>query len=143
MRYFLSVCLVSIFFISCNQTKKETTQKKEEMVMYQPSEMAALMNAMYHENMTLKNKILKGDTIAENFPERYLNIHSAVLTDPDDRTASFEAFSKMYIQNMQAVYNTTQDSLPAKFNTAVNSCIACHKTTCTGPIPRIKKLLIK
>ncbi len=136
MRYLIVVLFV---FFSCKEEKK---QPKETLVMYESSEMAALMNAMYESNMTVKNKILNSEAIG-SFPQTFLNIHSAVLTDPADRNASFEAFSKLYIQNMQQVYNGSKDSLEQNFNKAINSCIACHETMCTGPIPRIKKLLIK
>ncbi|CAM1352973.1 hypothetical protein [Tenacibaculum ascidiaceicola] len=139
MKQSIIVLLMSLALFSCKEKKEE---QKEELIMYQSSEMAALMNAMYEGNMTIKNKILEGESIGD-FPETYLNIHSAVLTDPADRNISFEAFSKQYIQNMQQVYSGSKDSLKQNFNQAVNSCIACHKTTCTGPIPRIKKLLIK
>ncbi|WP_440069903.1 hypothetical protein [Tenacibaculum discolor] len=139
MKQSIIVLLMSLALFSCKEKKEE---QKEELIMYQSSEMAALMNAMYEGNMTIKNKILEGESIGD-FPETYLNIHSAVLTDPADRNVSFEAFSKQYIQNMQQVYSGSKDSLKQNFNQAVNSCIACHKTTCTGPIPRIKKLLIK
>jgi len=139
MKNVLELLCIALFLFSC---KKEIKQPKEELIMYQSSEMAALMNAMYEGNMTVKNKILEGDSIG-NFPDIYLNIHDAVLTDPADRNASFEAFSKLYIQNMQQVYSGSQDSLKQNFNQTINSCIACHETTCRGPIPRIKKLLIK
>ncbi|XRE43769.1 hypothetical protein ACIVBQ_001973 [Tenacibaculum discolor] len=139
MKQLIIVLLMSLALFSCKEKKEE---QKEELIMYQSSEMAALMNAMYEGNMTIKNKILEGESIGE-FPENYLNIHSAVLTDPADRNVSFEAFSKQYIQNLQQVYSGSKDSLKQNFNQAVNSCIACHKTICTGPIPRIKKLLIK
>lgn len=139
MKQLIIVLLMSLVFFSCKDKKEE---QKEELIMYQSSEMAVLMNAMYEGNMTIKNNILEGESIGD-FPETYLNIHSAVLTDPADRNANFEAFSKLYIQNMQQVYSGSKDSLKQNFNQAVNSCIACHKTTCTGPIPRIKKLLIK
>ncbi|NVK09995.1 MAG: hypothetical protein HWD89_13160 [Tenacibaculum sp.] len=139
MKQSIIVLLMSLALFSCKEKKEE---QKEELIMYQSSEMAALMSAMYEGNMTIKNKILEGESIGD-FPETYLNIHSAVLTDPADRNISFEAFSKRYIQNMQQVYSGSKDSLKQNFNQAVNSCIACHKTTCTGPIPRIKKLLIK
>ncbi|WGH75040.1 hypothetical protein P8625_13305 [Tenacibaculum tangerinum] len=139
MKPFIVVLLMCLVLFSCKEEQKEP---KQELVMYQSSEMAALMNAMYEGNMTIKNKILEGESIG-NFPETYLNIHNAVLTDPADRNASFDAFSKLYIQNMQQVYSGSKDSLKQNFNQAINSCIACHKTTCTGSIPRIKKLLIK
>lgn len=139
MKYSIIILVLSLVFFSC---KKEKKQFKEELIMYQSSEMASLMNVMYEGNTTIKQKIMRGDSIGE-FPSAYLNIHSAVLTDPADRNASFEVFSKRYIENMKQVYTGAKDSLKQNFNQAINSCIACHQTTCTGPIPRIKKLLIK
>ena len=48
-----------------------------------------------------------------------------------------------YIDNVRAIYDSTS-TIPLKnrYNNAINSCISCHTTECTGPIPRIKKLLI-
>ncbi|CAM1370726.1 conserved hypothetical protein [Tenacibaculum sediminilitoris] len=139
MKNFIVILLMSLVFFSCKEEKKKPN---EEFIMYQSSEMAALMNTIYEGNMTIKNKILQGELLG-GFLETYLNIYSAVLTNPANRNASFEAFSKLYIKNMKQVYSGSKDSLKQNFNQAVNSCIACHKTTCIGPIPRIKKLLIK
>ncbi|WP_431165917.1 hypothetical protein [Tenacibaculum halocynthiae] len=136
-RLLIILILISLLF-SCKKEEKKNT----ELIMYKQSEMAALMNTMYHVNLDLKEKILKGQ-IPDSFPERYLKIHTATLTDSTDRTSSFKQFSNLYIQNMKKVYTSSKDSLTTNFNQAVNSCIACHQTTCTGPIPRIKKLLIK
>ena len=110
--------------------------------MYKFSEMALLMEEMYKANEDLKNKIINKKAIGD-FSEKFLNIHSAILTNPKDRDASFEIFSKAFIENQKAVYSASPKEVKDQFNLMVNSCIACHKTTCSGPIPRIKKLLIK
>lgn len=144
MRY--TLLILSLFLFACNtQPKQEPTVAKpaEKMQMYQPSEMALLMEEMYQANMKVKNQIKAGE-LPKSFPEKFKNIHKAVLTDPSDRTASFESFSKNYLDNLASVY-TAANATAAKtrFNNTVNACVACHQTTCTGPIPRIKKLLIR
>jgi cytochrome c553 len=145
-----SIFVILSFFLlfSCSEElKKVEVEKeavtKEKMVMYQPSEMANLMNEMYQANMKVKNQIKAGQ-LPEGFPEKFKNIHKAVLTDPTDRTDSFKVFSDNYLANLESVYKATEvKDAQERFNNTINACVACHQTTCTGPIPRIKKLLIK
>jgi len=143
MRKLILLILGSIFFFSCDAAKKETPKNNdEELVMYEFSEMALLMEEMYKTNEDLKKKIVNKEAIGE-FSDKFLNIHSAVLTKPKDRDASFEIFSKAFVENQQAIFSASPDEVKDQFNVMVNTCIACHKTTCSGPIPRIEKLLIK
>lgn len=138
--FLLGICLS---ILSCNSTEKKPLKNTKEtaLVMYKFSEMALLMEDMYLANEKLKEKILKQEDLG-SFPEKFINIHTAVLTDVNDRTASFEVFSKALIANQKAIYSSSTDSVKNQFNTMVNTCVACHETTCSGPIPRIKKLLI-
>ena len=76
------------------------------------------------------------------FPADFLNIHTEVLTDPTDRNSGFEGFSRAFLLNQQAVFSDKTTDKKEQFNVMVNACVACHKTTCIGPIPKIKKLLI-
>ncbi|WP_034057184.1 hypothetical protein [Lacinutrix jangbogonensis] len=147
MKYIL--CYISFAFIlSCNSNSNTNAQQKdisEKKVydMYEASEMAILMNEFYAINENIKNDILAGN-MPEEFPSDFLKIHTAELSDFKKRTAKFDAFSKLYIDAEQEVFNT-ESVFPVKerFNNAVGVCISCHQTECTGPIPRIKKLLIK
>lgn len=104
--------------------------------------MAALMLLMYETNAQNKQLILEGKQ-PKKFPEEFLKIHTAQLTDLTDRTADFKTFSDFYLSNLQEVFDSPSDSLIIKHNATVTSCIACHQTTCIGPIPKIKKLLIQ
>lgn len=143
MKRFIVLILCSLSVLSCNSVKKEEVKKfDEELVMYQFSEMALLMEEMYKTNETLKQKIVNNEDLGE-FSDKFLNIHSAILTDPKDRNNSFEIFSKAFIENQQAIFSASQNEVKDQFNIMVNTCVACHKTTCLGPIPRIEKLLIK
>ncbi len=135
--------IIALGFFACNTPaeKKAETVKTEELVMYKSSEMALLMREMYIFNEKTKEKIIKNEELGE-FPANFLNIHSAILTDPADRNSNFEAFSKGFITNQEAVFSASSKATKEQFNKMVNSCVACHKTTCIGPIPKIKKLLI-
>ena len=103
--------------------------------------MAALMLEMYALNLENKSLILAGKN-PQKLPKEFYKIHSAKLTDSTDRNASFEAFSELHLYTYQQLMTSSKDSLITNHNKTINSCIACHKTTCIGPIPRIKKLLI-
>ncbi|MEO9570083.1 MAG: hypothetical protein ABJH82_13290 [Polaribacter sp.] len=131
--------LMSVF--SCKkETPKEIIIVESKKV--KQSEMAALMNKMYDKNLENKMLVLEGKS-PKDFPEEFLNIHTAQLTNSSDKKPTFNTFSDFYLKSFQKVYNTPKDSLVYRHNKAINSCIMCHETTCVGPIPRIKKLLIK
>lgn len=148
MKRFFSAISFLFVFVSCNETAEKATpenSEKQEIVydMYEPSEMANLMNQMYAYNLEVKNAIVSGKDI-EEFPLDFLKIHTAELSDFKKRNETFESFSKLFIQAEKELYNPNSEvSETDRFNTVVNLCISCHQTECTGPIPRIKKLLIK
>ncbi len=131
--------LITVFSCKKNETKEVVIIENK---VVKQSEMAALMLKMYDKGLENKKLVIKGET-PENFPDEFLKIHSAQLTDPSDRTKNFKTFSDFYLNSFREIYNTSKDSLVINHNNAINSCIACHETTCVGPIPRIKKLLIK
>lgn len=140
MKVFLS-CLFLLFVFACN-TKVEKTTKSKELIMFEPSEMANLMNEMYAYNFSLKQQVKAGKLLNE-FPERFLNIHSATLTDASDRDSLFEVNSKLFIQAQKSLFDSDSSNLRHRYKAVVNACISCHEVTCRGPITRIEKLYIK
>ena len=137
--------IILLVFIGCNSAKEEQPKEESKFVydMYEPSEMANLMNAMYDYNLTIKKKILKGE-VPQDFPLEFMKIHTAELSDFKYRNETFEAFSTLFINAEKEVFNQdATQSIEQRFNNAVGVCISCHQTECTGPIPRIKKLLIQ
>lgn len=134
--------LISLCLLSCNSDKKEV---KDELVldMYEPSEMSLLMNEMFEINEQIKQDIIDGK-IPENFPLEFLEIHTAEMSEFKDRNETFQTYSKLFIEKEQDIFETaSNEEARERFNQAINLCISCHQTECTGPIPRIKKLLIK
>lgn len=131
-----------LLFVGCNAKKEQKVEITPKGNFYKQSEMAALMLLMYQKNAENKQLILDGKQPKE-FPEEFLKIHTAQLTDSTNRTLEFKTFSDFYLRNMKSVFEPTKESLINKHNNTINSCITCHQTTCVGPIPKIKKLLIQ
>lgn len=152
---FSSLLIVGlIFFQSCKEEeKKETADAKtaectsdsskndDGFDMYEMSEMAALMEQMYVDNQRLKERILKGDTIGR-FPQHFMRIHKAVLTDETDKDQFFNEQAKKFIEAQELIYNDPENA-KEHFNNGIDACIKCHEVKCGGPIPKIKKLYIK
>ncbi len=136
----------SLFLLSC-QKKEEpkeekcTSGKEKKLVMYKMSEMAALMEQMYVDNLRVKKQIINGEAIGQ-FPKHFLKIHTAKFTDEFDNDAFFKSNALLYINAQKLIYSDPKN-VKQHFNEGVNTCLNCHKNKCGGPIPRIKKLYIK
>ena len=126
---------------SCTTEIKETSKDDDGFEMYQMSEMAALMEQMYVDNQRLKERIIKGDTIGQ-FPQHFLKIHKAVMTDEQENDDFFKEQAAKFIKAQEMIYKDPKNA-KEHFNKGVDACVQCHQQKCGGPIPRIKKLYIK
>ncbi|SDH75391.1 hypothetical protein SAMN04489796_10493 [Winogradskyella thalassocola] len=143
----LSIVILSfLMLVSCKNEEKiaeEPTKKAIVYDMYQPSEMAGFMNAMYAYNQQLKAQIVAGET-PTRLPLDLLKLHSAEMSNGKSRTQNWQSFVNVFIESQKAVVDTLSNTeLKERYNVAINNCLSCHKTECTGPIPKIKKLLIQ
>jgi cytochrome c553 len=149
----LSILLVLATFLSCQQKTENavdevattledstTVTKSKKFDMYEMSELALLMEQMYVENQRLKNKIVANDSLG-GFPEHFRNIHESAFTDPTEKDAFFKEQAALFLAAQEKIYQDP-DNAKQHFNQAVNVCIECHQVKCSGPIPKIKKLLI-
>ncbi|MEZ4853972.1 hypothetical protein [Flavobacterium sp.] len=147
MKKIVIILGIAVLLLSCQKKQEEsceTDAKKnnaEGFEMYEMSEMAALMEQMYVDNERLKNRIISGDTIGV-FPQHFIRIHEAVLTDETDKDAFFKEQAQKFIQAQELIYKEPEKA-KEHFNNAIDACINCHKVKCGGPIPRIKKLYIQ
>ena len=123
---------------SCSSDVENT--KSSKFKMYEMSEMSALMEQIYVDNQRLKQRILKGDTIG-SFPNHFLQIHKAVMTDPNENDTFFKEQAANFIKAQELIYEDPKNA-KQHFNDGVNACIQCHEVKCGGPIQRIKKLYI-
>lgn len=141
---FKILILVLVCF-SCKDnpdTEVKTDEAKPELIMYQPSEMANLMKVMYAYNLQLKEQIKRGEQPV-TMPLDLIKLHSAEMSNGHSRTATWNSFVNVFIESQQVLADTLSNiDLKERYNTVINNCLACHKTECTGPIPKINKLLI-
>ncbi|MGV9003712.1 hypothetical protein [Flavobacterium sp.] len=121
--------------------KCDTASSGKKLEMYEMTEMALLMEQMYVDNKRLKERIIKGESIG-TFPEHFLKIHSAKMTDESENDDFFKEQAKKYIIAQQLIYEDPKNA-KEHFNNGVDACVKCHEQKCGGPIPRIKKLYIK
>lgn len=110
--------------------------------MYKTTEMANLMRLMLAENDELRKQIINGQDIG-SFNDEYLKIHVAKMTDTSQKDATYSTFAKHFVQMQQSIYLVDRVKRKEQFNNMVNACVACHRDRCSGPIPRIQKLLIE
>lgn len=122
------------------EQKCTTDTTKSRFKMYEMSEMSLLMEQMYVDNERLKERILNGETIGV-FPNHFLQIHKAVMTDQEENDLFFKQQAALFIKAQELIYKDPKNA-KQHFNDGVNACISCHKVKCGGPIQRIKKLYI-
>ncbi len=139
--FFMSV----LFLTACNEEKKKDADMVEQKTentfeMYEMSEMAALMEKMYTDHEAVKAQLENGE-LTSVFPEYLLKIHTAAFTDESDNDDVFKNWANLYIEYEKNIYTDKENAI-THYNNAVNACIYCHQQKCTGPVPRIKKLLI-
>jgi len=147
MKKVVLLLFASLLILSCikkeetkAEAKKEVSEKKN-FEMYEMSEMAALMEQMYVDNQRLKERIKSGDTIGQ-FPQHFMKIHKAVMTDESENDDFFKEQAAKFIQAQELIYKDPKNA-KEHFNNGVDACLKCHEVKCGGPIPRIKKLYIE
>lgn len=149
MKY--TIIVILFLSIACAEKKTDSNNNEknakkvvsnDDLVMYEPSELATLMQEMYDANKNWKEEVLKGN-IPKDFPKKYKTIHSAISTNENAGSDFFNAMASSYISSVDAFTNASSENVKEKYNNMVNVCVACHISVCPGPVGRIKKLLIK
>lgn len=115
--------------------------EKKEFVMYEQSEMTAVMLHMYQVNEQLKSRIVSGEDIGD-FSAPFERILTAQQTGNKEMDAFFKSHAETFLALQRSIYENP-DTAAEQFNVAVNACIACHQVKCPGPIQKIEKLYIK
>jgi len=138
--------LFLITLVACNhnneekKNKEEINSTEEPFQLYQMSEMASFMEKMYADHKRIKAQLVAGEKV-DSLNFELAKIFYARMTDSTDNDATYKEKATLFVEYEEQLI---KDSLQQKdiYNKAVNLCISCHQIKCTGPIPRIKKLLI-
>jgi cytochrome c556 len=134
-----------IISFSCSSEKKDsssTEQNKTSQNTINPngdSELALLMREMYDEAARVKKQVKNGEPVSLTLD--YDKILTAHATDQEEaETPEFKAFAQLYLNSLESLKSAQADQVEGIFSQMVESCIACHKTFCPGPLVRIQKL---
>lgn len=141
-RLVLLILLISLFSCITKNEKIEVVEEEKVFVTYELSPMAALMERMYAESLLLKGQIVEKDTNIVVSTDFIKELEFAALTVPSDKDAFFEIQMKEFVD----LYTSLESQEVIKkesYNAMIQSCLSCHQVKCTGPIERIKKLIIK
>lgn len=105
------------------------------------SELALLMREMFDDGM-----LVKADMLAGNEPDikvKYQRIHTAKATQPEKvATTEYQLFAKAYENAMDQLVASTPVDRVMTYQTMVQTCMNCHQKMCTGPMVKIKKMVL-
>lgn len=144
--FYLSFLLFGL--ISCGgEEQKSVAGKKDSADCEKPaitdSELTLLMRDMETQMKVARQCIIDNQPLPDSISLNFVNIHSAIPTDPADHNEQFESFASAFLANTNRIKSAEDSSRVQVFNASVQSCIDCHHSFCPGPIERIGKLRIK
>ncbi len=150
-KFFVSgILFLFVFFANCSYSAKQeekavadsaNCEKPKPLNPNGDSELALLMRKMMHASESMKEMVLQGN-VPKEFPEEFMNIHTAKPTDSETKKASFDGFAGSYISNVKTFVNSPKEELTKNYNAMITACVNCHSEHCPGPLKAINKLKI-
>ena len=144
----IAIFVMAIFVSSCSdssqperktEVNKTSPAKKQNGVLYVPSELALHMRHMYDNMKLVGEHVGNGTQIPDSLLTGYETISTAVATNPDEIGPKFQGFAKGWLLEVETMRNEPNKE---NYNNIMNACVNCHNAYCPGPIPKIKRLKI-
>lgn len=148
--FVLGILFLFVFLANCSNNAKQeekaivdtaNCEKPKPLNPNGDSELALLMRKMMHASESMKEMVLQGN-LPKEFPEEFMNIHTAKPTDSDTKKASFDGFASSYISNVKTFVSSPKEELTKNYNAMITACVNCHSEHCPGPLKAINKLKI-
>lgn len=103
--------------------------------------MALMMRQMADNAQQMKTLIEKGEAVTgAQFP--YIRFHLVEPTDPDVLQPQFYENARLFQVAHKELVNGKAGEQKALYQAYIAKCITCHETYCSGPLKRIRKLVI-
>lgn len=166
MKWIYFLTLISFVAIACNDSQNKNESAKTEPISSSAdeelsavdttaecesdgnfenpngnSELALLMKKM--DEQLRENKQALKDGAMPSLDFEHAAIKTAESTKEGIMDDTYMAYASAYLNSVEQYKNAPQDSLIDAHNMVITNCISCHKSYCTGPISRIKKLRVK
>ncbi len=107
----------------------------------QDKPMALMMRQMADNAQKIKNKLEAGEKIsATEFP--FIRFHLVEPTDPNVLQPQFYENARTFQEAHKALVGAPQEKQKEMYTAYINQCINCHQTYCSGPLKRIRKLVL-
>lgn len=107
----------------------------------QDKPMALMMRQMADNAQKMKNKLEADEKIdAAEFP--FIRFHLVEPTDPNVLQPQFYENARTFQEAHKALVNAPQAKQKEMYTAYINQCINCHQTYCSGPLKRIRKLVL-
>lgn len=104
--------------------------------------MALMMRQMADHAQVMKELVLKGETVTgKQFP--FIRFHLVEPTDPDVLVPQFYENARLFQEAHKALINAKPEQQKEMYNLYINKCIGCHENFCSGPLKRIRKLIVE
>lgn len=151
-RIIFALLAVSALLYACsggNQKKQEVTPKdtaascaKPETIKdpNNPKPMALMMRQLAANADSMKSQIGRGE-ILDSLQYPFIRFYMAEPTDPSVLEPQFYENARLFQEAYRELFKHPKEQ--AKYhNLVVGKCISCHENYCSGPLKRIRKLLI-
>ena len=154
--------VAAIFIVACNNTpsnKTEVTQTAKQDTLNKvdtagascstittrypnnDKPMALMMRQMANNAQKMKDKIEAGELVEDKlFP--FIRFHLVEPTDPNVLQPQFFENARMFQEAHKNLINAPIAKQKEMYTLYINQCINCHQTYCSGPLKRIRKLVI-
>jgi hypothetical protein len=148
-----------VILYACNQPAKRADSKAEaaksekdststscenpdETIMdpNQTKPMALMMRTMVRNAQVMRDQIQKGEVL-DSLKYPFVRFYLVEPTDPSVLEPVFFENARFFQQSYLDLFRHPQEQ-QKYYNLMVGKCMNCHEMYCSGPLKRIKKLLI-
>ena len=90
--------------------------------------------------LSLKERQSLGDSVSSSDLIDYSGMLTLSMTAGMNRDAAYEANANDWMNKLKELTEASSSGQEEIYNGLINSCVACHKNYCPGPVKRIQKL---
>jgi hypothetical protein len=160
MKYLVSIflgCLIILFAVSCGKQQgqgsvstsndsiaamDDSAESCSQPIMdpNNPKPMALMMRQMAANADSMKQQIMRGEQLdSTRYP--FIRFYLVEPTDPNVLGPPFYENARLFQNAYTALFQHPTEQVKYH-NLVIQKCINCHEAYCSGPLKRIRKLII-
>ncbi len=156
MKKFLSIGLCFVFIVcvyACGdqaQTGKKAEQQTDSASEHcspetikdpnNPKPMALMMRQLAMNADSMRSQLLRGEQL-DSMRYPFIKFYLVEPTDPSVLEPRFYENARLFQEAYLALFRHPNEQIKYH-NLTISKCISCHENYCSGPLKRIRKLLI-